>query len=237
MVFPGDIDPPSGVYDDLITYVGSDYLWYPVTGNHEAETPSDMDWLRSFNSGGNTLKNVVNIGPLGSEETAFSFDYGNAHFVILNEYFDGVSDVGTDGDIVTALYTWLNEDLSANSKPVVFVIGHEPAYPLPDEESGRLRHESDSLNKYVIRRDDFWALLESHEVKAYICGHTHNYSTEKFGSVWQIDVGHARGTGDTGARSTFVMFYLMADGTVWYYAYRLDLDGNRYSLTDKGLIE
>ena len=237
MVSPGDIDPPSGVSEDLMTYIGSDYLWYPAAGNHEAETPSDMHWLRSYNAGGNTLQNVVNIGPSGFEETTFSFDYGNAHFVILNEYFDGSSDVGTDGDIVAPLYDWLDNDLSVNAKPVIFVIGHEPAYPLADEGSGRLRHENDSLNKYGSRRDAFWALLETHGVKAYICGHTHNYSTENFGSVWQIDVGHARGTGDPGARSTFVMFYLMADGATWYYTYRLDLDEKRYLLTDKGLID
>ncbi len=237
MVSPGDIDPPSGVYGDLKTYIGSDYLWYPAAGNHETETPSDMQWLRSYNAGGNALQNVVNIGPSGSEETTFSFDYGNAHFVVLNEYFDGADDVGTDGDIVTELYDWLNTDLSANTKPVVYVIGHEPAYPLPDEESGRLRHENDSLNKYASRRDDFWTLLETHGVKAYICGHTHNHSTAKFGSVWQIDVGHTRGTGDPGARSTFILFYLMSGGATWYYTYRHDLDENSYLLTEIGLIE
>ena len=237
MVSPGDIDPPSGVYEDLKTYIGSDYLWYPAAGNHETETPSDIQWLRSYNAGGDTLQNVVNTGPPESVETTFSFDYGNAHFVVLNEYFNGLIDVGTDGDIVTELYDWLENDLITNSKPVVFVIGHEPAYPLPDEENGRLRHENDSLNQYVSQRDAFWTLLETHGVKAYICGHTHNYSTEKFGSVWQIDVGHARGTGDPGARSTFIMFYLMSDGATWYYTYRLDPDENRYLLADIGLIE
>jgi hypothetical protein len=237
MVSPGDLDPPAGVYSDLKTYVGSGYLWYPAVGNHEAETLEDMQWLRSFNAGGNTLKNVVNTGPPGSEETTYSFEYGNVHFVILNEYFDGASDTGTDGDIVLALRNWLNSDLSANSKPVVFVIGHEPAYPLPDEENGRLRHETDSLNKYAVQRDAFWALLEAHGVKAYICGHTHNYSAAKFGSVWQIDVGHARGTADSGARSTFVMFYIMADGSVWLYAYRLDLNERRYMLAQRTLID
>jgi hypothetical protein len=68
MVSPGDIDPPDGVYEDLQTYIGSDYLWYPAPGNHEAETSSDMLWLKSYNAGGNTLQNVVNIGPSGSEE-------------------------------------------------------------------------------------------------------------------------------------------------------------------------
>jgi hypothetical protein len=56
-------------------------------------------------------------------------------------------------------------------------------------------------------------------VTAYICGHTHNFIVHLHGGVWQIDVGHARGFGDTGARSTFVMFYVMDGGSVWYYPY------------------
>jgi hypothetical protein len=237
MISPGDIDPPDDVYDTVRTYIGADYIWYPVVGNHEAETPSDMQWLRAFNSGGNTLPNVVRAGPTGCVETTYSFDYGDAHFIVINEYFDGASDVGTDGDVVPAQRTWLENDLISNMKPVVFVIGHEPAYPLPDEENGRLRHENDSLNKYAANRDAFWALLNNYDVEAYICGHTHNYSTQVFDGVWQIDVGHARGWGDTGARSTFVMFYVMADGSVWHYTYRLDLADNRYELTDIGQFE
>ena len=58
-----------------------------------------MDWLRIFNRDGNTLPNIVNVGPAGCAETTYSFDYGNAHFVVLNEYFDGSSDVGADGEV------------------------------------------------------------------------------------------------------------------------------------------
>ena len=34
MISPGDIDPPEQVYDDLQNYISTNYLWYPVTGNH-----------------------------------------------------------------------------------------------------------------------------------------------------------------------------------------------------------
>lgn len=52
MISPGDIDPPDAAYDVIRSSVGAAYPWYPVAGNHEAETPSDMDWLRAFNAGG-----------------------------------------------------------------------------------------------------------------------------------------------------------------------------------------
>ena len=99
MISPGDIDPPDVVYGIIRSTIGSAYPWYPVAGNHEAETPSDMDWLRALNAGGNSLPHIVNPGPAGSLETSFSFDYENAHFAVINEYFDGVTDSNPTGDV------------------------------------------------------------------------------------------------------------------------------------------
>lgn len=116
----------------------------------------------------------------------YSFDAGGVHFVIVNEYFDGISDVGSDGD---------------------------------------------SLDRYPANRDRFWALLGSTGVTARVCGHTHNFSVQRFGSVWQVDSGHARGLGDTGAPSTFLMFYATSAGSLWLYPYRADGETNAYELT------
>lgn len=232
MISPGDIDPPGAVYSNLQTYLGSDYLWYPVSGNHETETMEDMEWLRAYNLGGNSLPGVVNTGPTGGEETTYSFDYGNVHFVILNEYYDGDSDTATEGDIPDQLYNWLISDFASNTKPVTLVFGHEPAFPMPDEESGRLRHDTNSLNQFPSNRDRFWSALKNNNVTAYFCGHTHNYSKTLIDNLWQIDVGHARGTGDTGSRSTFILVYIMDNNSIWTSTYRLNLNSNQYELTD-----
>ena len=232
MISPGDLDPPAQAYSTIKTYIDSEYIWYPIAGNHETETISDMEWLRNHNSNGNTLLNIENTGPAGSAETTYSFDYNNAHFIILNQYFNGISDTGSDGDVTDALHTWLVSDLELNTKPVVIVFGHEPAYPQPDKDSGRLRHGNDSLNQYPVNRDRFWNTLSTYGVKAYICGHTHNYSTYLKDNVLQIDAGHARGEGDNGAKSTFLMFYIMNDDSVWVYTYRFSGIEKNYMLTE-----
>jgi hypothetical protein len=247
MVSAGDIDPPSQAFAAIRSYIGPDYTWYPVVGNHESETSSDMAWLRGFNENGTALPNIVRAGPAGCEETTYSFDYGNVHFVVLNQYFDGARDNAGDGDVPDALYNWLDSDLAASLKQIILVFGHEPAYPQPDAESGRLRHENDSLNAHPANRDRFWQCLADRGVTAYICGHTHDYSVvrvKRDGSidqsgasgVWQIDSGHARGTADKGARSTFVMFYATDDDSLWYYTYRLDLTDSKYALADSGRL-
>jgi hypothetical protein len=193
LISPGDVDPPSAVRKVISNIFGEDYPWYPVVGNHDIESPTFMKYLRKYNHGGKSLPNIVNSGPSGCIETTYSFDWGNNHFVVLNQYYDGSSDEGSDGDIVPELLTWLENDLAANDKKNIFVFGHEPMIAIPDMDNGRLRHQDDSLNKYPKNSYHFHQLLLRFHVTGYICGHTHNTSIAKINDVWQIDVGHARG--------------------------------------------
>jgi hypothetical protein len=236
MVSPGDIDPTIDVVWTITSTLGITYTWYPVVGNHELPDQGDepyiganMDWLRAHDYG------TVNPGPSGCPETTYSFDYKNSHFVMLNEYCDTGGDTVTDGKIPDHLYNWLITDLDNTDKTHVFVFGHEPAFPQPDADNGRSRHVGDSLDQYPTDRDRFWSLLESKGATAYICGHTHNYSAVKIDNVWQLDVGHARGIGDTGARSTFVIV-CVDDASVTFEAHRDDASGGDYTLMHVGVL-
>jgi hypothetical protein len=228
MISPGDIDPPHEIYRVITQTLGLTYTWYPVVGNHELpgegnETDwvwgANMFWLQAYDYG------PVNPGPSGCPTTTYSFDVQNAHLVVLNEYCDSTDPWVTDGTIPDHLYDWLEQDLQATDKTHSFVIGHEPAYPQPDADNGRERHMTDSLNADPARRDRFWTLLQQEGVTAYLCGHTHNYSVLYLDGVWQVDVGHARGLGDTGAPSTFVVVHVEGD-LVTFEAYRDAHDGD-----------
>ena len=257
LIVPGDLDPTVNTQWTITSTLGVNYLWHPVVGNHElpgqgseAYYGANMDWLRSYDYDANGTGNppdIVNGGPSGCPETTFSFDYENAHFVVLNEYCDAGGDTVTDGNIPDHLYNWLVADLGATSQPFVFLIGHEPAYPQPDEDSGRVRHLGDSLDQYPANRNRFWNLLVAEGVTAYICGHTHNYSAVRIdengatggSGVWQIDAGHARGSGDPGSPSTFVRV-TVDTSQVTYQTYRTrttppppPINYCDYSLTDE----
>ncbi len=192
MISPGDldVDPPSAVRDMIDRTIGEDYPWYPVLGNHDPESPSSMQYLRDYSL---TVPNVVNRGPEGCEETTFSFDWANTHFVVLNQYFDGVKDWGLEGALVPELMAWLAADLESTDKEHIFVFGHEPLLPMPDMDNGRLRHQGDSLDEDPETAFAFHQLLRKHDVDAYVCGHTHNTSVGKINGLWQLDPGHARG--------------------------------------------
>ncbi|HZU86626.1 MAG TPA: hypothetical protein VFF78_04015, partial [Anaerolineaceae bacterium] len=116
-----------------------------------------------------------------------------------------------------------------------FVVGHEPAFPLPDMDNGRLRHETDSLNAHPENRDRFWTLLAAYDA-IYLCGHTHNTSVERIQGVWQIDAGHARGLGDTGAASTYVQIHIQ-NNFITYDIYRDDAAGGAYTRMHSGVLK
>ena len=229
MVVPGDLDPPNRVRAVLDQVLGRKYVMYPVVGNHELEKAEYMEYLRALNAGGNLLPGIIRTGPPGAVETCYSFDHGDVHFTILNQYYDGRSDTGTDGDVADALYAWLANDLAENERPIVFVFGHEPVASMPDMGSGRVRHRGDSLDQYPAHNHRFWTLLRNHDVVAYFCGHTHNASVSRINGVWQIDCGHARGRGDAGALSTFVRVIVEPEG-VLCHVYRNSPDSETYSL-------
>ncbi len=192
MISPGDLDvhPPSAVREMIDKVIGEDYPWYPVLGNHDPESPSTMEYLREYSK---AVPNVVNRGPEGCEETTYSFDVADAHFVVLNQYYDGVRDWGLKGEIVPELLAWLEADLAVTTKKHIFVFGHEPLIPMPDMDNGRLRHQGDSLDEDPENAFAFHQLLMKYEVDAYVCGHTHGTSYAKINGLWQLDPGHARG--------------------------------------------
>ncbi len=127
-----------------------------------------------------------------------SWDHENAHFVFLNEYCCG------DGRICDHVYDWLVDDLNSNTQPAIFVVGHEPAFP-------ENAHVGDSLDADPEERDRFWQLLRDHGVVAYICGHTHWFSTETVDGVLQIDVGNAGNPAHGEPHQTFVVFDVTPD--------------------------
>jgi len=229
MVSPGDIDPPWHVRSTLDDVLGKDYRWYPVIGNHEQETPEDMEWLREW--GKKNKESLLRTGPKNAEETFYSFDYKNAHFVAINQYYDGESDIATKGDVSDPVYNWLSADLAANDKKFIFVLGHEPIISVMDYHSGRMRHKGDNLDQNPENANRFVELLRKHNVTAYFCGHTHNFSYAKINGVWQVDAGHSRGIGDTGARSTFLKMFV-GQSAVWFEVYRDDSNGGEYNLMD-----
>jgi 3',5'-cyclic AMP phosphodiesterase CpdA len=240
LISPGDFDPPAANRAVIDKYLGAQFPWYVVVGNHEVENSAAMPWVREWLAA--DIPHMVRRGLRGTTLTVYSFDVENSHFIAIDSYPmakagkpDGKGKVAPPGDkgrvdLTETEFQWIEADLAATKKAFVWVIGHQPIQSMPDMDSGRARHGGDSVSYDPTRAARFAALLKKHKVRAYLCGHTHNTSVTKLSSgVWQADSGHARGGGDPGAPSTFLKIRTAGD-QAWVDIYRADPSGVNYQL-------
>lgn len=93
-------------------------------GNHETYNPPDghstkpIFWTTQFK--------LPQNGPEGLKGQAYSFDYGNAHIVMLDSQEE--EEKGVAGDILAAQKAWLEKDLQNTNKPWKLVFFHKTPY-------------------------------------------------------------------------------------------------------------
>jgi len=133
----------------------------------------------------------------------YSFDYGNSHFVML----DNVS----QGGLGKAQWSWLRKDLSKHSREHVFVFFHKPLL----DPSGHMPH-------YIMKPrnevQELIALFQKYNVKYVFFGHIHGYGrAERDGIVYIL-------TGGAGSP-----LYLPAFSGGFYHYVKVNVDGKNIS--------
>ena len=143
---------------------------YATQGNHDrtGDDKTDNTWRDSFTFPTN--------GPSDFSEQAYSFDFKNSHFVVLDS--DKPKEHLVNGD----QRAWLEKDLAVNKKEDIFVFFHEPAYPTGAKIS-------ESLDKEPGERDALWQILKKHNVTAVFNGHEHIVSRRKIDNLYQFIFG------------------------------------------------
>lgn len=181
-------DTPAGLRTVIDKHYGPNFPWWPVVGNHDKSSPESTAFLREEFRSGNQLRTpikerVKRVGPAGSVEMMYSWDFRNAHFVAINPFWNGAltpgSDAALNNGLVPEVIDWLKSDLAANDKPFVFVFVHEPAFALD-------RHIGSSLDANPDTRDALWTLLSKYKVQVLFSGHIHSYYKILKDGVYQI---------------------------------------------------
>jgi len=202
-----------GEFLDAATGVFSRIPVMPTLGNHDGSM-----YLDFFALPGN--------GPAGFEQEFYSFDYGDAHFVILN----------SNKNAVAATKQWLQQDLESTNKKWKFAVFHHPAYPAVYDYKG--------IDRSIC--ENWVTVLEQYGVDMVFVGHQHIYMrthplfqdeihTDAYGIVYVM--------GNAGSK-----FYGGGDGFPYIACEKtgsnyqvLNLDGDLLTLTSKdasgGLIE
>jgi len=137
--------------------------YWVVMGNHDQpETDNMAIWFE---------------WPNEERGAYYSFDYGNAHFVILNPYEADIVHPDVDPQII-----WLGNDLAATTAKHRFVICHLPFFPTGP-------HIGSCVDVNVTFRDEMWQLFEDCNVEAVFVSHEHFYYRLQVGTIPQITTG------------------------------------------------
>ncbi|HEU5011855.1 MAG TPA: metallophosphoesterase, partial [Roseiflexaceae bacterium] len=136
------------IYKDLIKRV-----WIaPAMGNHDVTYNNGKSFTDVF-------VNPPNATNPAERELYYSFDYGNAHFTVLNNYFS-MTTVGS------AQYNWLQNDLASTNQFWKFVVFHVPAYA-----TNSLQQPKDNAGTV----QNLVPLFEQYHVNVVVNGHYHYY--------------------------------------------------------------
>lgn len=157
-----------GVYEDFLMQ----YPSFPSAGNHDYSnnpwlSPKDVAYLRRFH-----LPNRAELGGVSSgSEAYYSYDYANAHFVVLESFaFDSTAKRVFDPN--SAQYQWLEADLKANKKEWTIVYFHFPPYT-------KGTYDSDVVPDLIQHRTQLVPLFEKYQVDLVLSGHSHVYERSR----------------------------------------------------------
>jgi len=174
--------------------------WTPVwstLGNHDVLSDGGAPYFDIF-----TFPVDGKTGGLPSgTEAYYSFNYSNIHFVSLDSE---TSDRSPGG----AMYSWLMNDLAANTQDWTVVFFHKPPY-------SKGAHDSDSKNSTMAElRKNYTGVFESYGVDLVFSGHSHSYErsypilghrgkSDTFLESMKTDRGDGRRDGDGEYRKTY----------------------------------
>jgi acid phosphatase type 7 len=139
---------------------------WPTLGNHEtAQSTNPADTIAYFQSF--SFPTAGQAGGVASgTKKYYSFDFGNIHFVCL----DSMASSRAPG---SAMLTWLEADLAANTKDWLVAYFHHPPYT-------KGSHNSDTETELIEMRQNVLPILENHGVDLVLTGHSHSYERSYF---------------------------------------------------------
>lgn len=151
-----------GQYPDIM----KNTPFYPAIGNHDygqvgyqstAAMATNFPYFSIF-----SMPKKAEAGGLSSNtEKYYSYNYGDAHFVVLDSY-------GSKNDSQSPMYLWLKNDLIQNQRKWVICYFHHPPYT-------KGTHDSDTEVELINMRTNILPLLESYNVDLVLGGHSHVY--------------------------------------------------------------
>lgn len=158
----GKIDRTDGLNSILSTRA-----FFPVLGNHEygqSSTNIPSGYLASF-----SLPIPAGV-PSQDAERYYSFDSGNAHFVVIDsEKFEG----DTTATRLAQMLSWLDADLAATTKTWRMVFLHRAIFSSANHGTWGDTQQNDRMRRQLA------PILQNRSVQLVMFGHDHAYQRSK----------------------------------------------------------
>lgn len=153
------------IYDSILPYMPI----FSTPGNHDYNSvnrldPPDQHTGPYFDIFDSPINGEGGGVPSGTE-LYYSFDYRNIHIISLNSEIQAWTTTSS-----SPMWTWLQQDLQANTKEWTIVMFHQPPY-------SKGSHDSDDIWEIfmISMRNNGLPILESYGVDLVLCGHSHVY--------------------------------------------------------------
>ncbi|AIF51016.1 metallophosphoesterase family protein [Pelosinus sp. UFO1] len=134
----------------------------PVMGNHEAYS---LDWKMAKPDYYLSFFALPPNGPAGLERYAYSYDYGDVHFIVLNTQLNELNEWYPN--LLEQQQSWLAKDLSQTQKKWKVVLMHRGVWTQPF--NGPL----DVIGKTFV------PVFDKYHVDLVFTGHVHSYARTK----------------------------------------------------------
>lgn len=210
-----DSEYQAAVFDMYPDILRQAVLW-PTIGNHDTASSTvhnpEYPYFKMF-----TLPTNGEAGGLPSGvENYYSFDYGNIHFVCL----DSMTSSRQPG---SAMLSWLDQDLAANTLPWVIAFWHHPPYSKGSHDS-----DNNAEIQMIEMRSNVLPILDAYNVDLVLAGHSHSYErsvllsghygkSSTLSGEMILDDGSGR-TNDSGAYNKSTGFHSAREGAVYIVA-------------------
>lgn len=157
LVDNGDLEEQWGWFFGQAKGILMNYPLVPIVGNHESKKYDNF--TMHFN-----LPTTANTGAK-PEGSVYSFDYGNAHFMVLNTEYSGAK--ADDKDIYEKQVEWLRSEVAKTDKTWKIVFLHKSPYSVA-------KHVNDSDVKFY--RENLTKVFDELGIDMVLGGHDHTYA-------------------------------------------------------------
>ena len=156
-------------------------VFIPTLGNHDLNSVGASNWATSVEI---KMHSLPRNAPAGQEERFFSFDSGDAHFVVLD------SNPGAVNGTQTA---WLANDLANTARKWTFVFLHHTPYSCANGLA--------SIGSDLTVRSTWGPIFEQYGVDVVFTGHDHSYERSRYVDDYLV----GGGNGSDGLGTTYIM--------------------------------